>query len=46
MPPPDPRYAHALALREAGRDAEAILLLNQLAAQGEPAALHLLADWK
>jgi prolyl 4-hydroxylase len=46
MAKPDPRLAQALALVETGRKGEGILLLNQLAALNEPAALHVLADWK
>jgi prolyl 4-hydroxylase len=46
MATPDPRFAQALALIDAGRRAEGILLVNQLAARDEPSALHLLADWK
>jgi prolyl 4-hydroxylase len=46
MPRPDPRFAQALALIEAGRKPEGILLLNQLAARGEARALHTLADWR
>ena len=36
--------AQAFALSEAGRDAEALLLVNQLAAQGHPDGLFTLAD--
>jgi prolyl 4-hydroxylase len=36
--------AHAFALSEAGRDAEALLIINQVAAQGDPDALFSLAD--
>ena len=43
---PDPRLGHALALVNAGRRAEGILLLNQLAAQDQPDALFTLAEWK
>jgi len=43
---PDPRLGRALALVDAGRRPEGILLLNQLAAQDEPGALLTLAEWK
>ena len=43
---PDPRLGRALALVEAGRRPEGILLVNQLAAQDEPGALLTLAEWK
>lgn len=46
MATPDPRLAQALALVEAGRKAEGILLLNQLAAHGAPGALHVLAEYR
>jgi prolyl 4-hydroxylase len=39
-----PMLAQAFALSEAGRDAEALLIVNQLAAQGDPDALFTLAD--
>jgi prolyl 4-hydroxylase len=40
----NPMLAQAFALSEAGRDAEALLIVNQLAAQGDPDALFTLAD--
>ena len=43
---PDPRFGRALALVEAGRRPEGILLLNQLAALNDPQALLTLAEWK
>lgn len=39
-----PMLAQAFALSAAGRDAEALLIVNQLAAQGDPDALFTLAD--
>jgi prolyl 4-hydroxylase len=39
-----PMLAQAFALSQAGRDAEALLILNQLAAQGDPDGLFTLAD--
>jgi prolyl 4-hydroxylase len=36
--------AQAFALSQAGRDAEALLIINQLAAQGDPDGLFTLAD--
>src|SRR6187549_2235757 len=39
-----PMLAQAFALSGAGRDAEALLIVNQLAAQGDPDALFTLAD--
>ena len=41
-----PSVSQASYLWESGRTAEALLLLNQLAAQGEPGALAMLADFK
>jgi prolyl 4-hydroxylase len=47
MPPQDsPLLLHAFQLSQAGRKAEAIVLLNQLAAEGDPGALFTLADLK
>jgi prolyl 4-hydroxylase len=42
----DPLYAHALRLIEAGRRGEAILLVNQRAAAGDPSAWLTLALWQ
>ncbi len=39
-----PMLAQAFALSEAGRGVEAVLIINQLAGQGEPDALFTLAD--
>src|SRR3954468_21161896 len=39
-----PMLAQAFALSQAGRDAEALLIVNQLAVQGDPDALFTLAD--
>jgi prolyl 4-hydroxylase len=39
-----PMLAHAFALSAAGRDAEALLTINQVAAQGDPDGLFTLAD--
>jgi prolyl 4-hydroxylase len=39
-----PILAQAFALSQAGRDAEALLIINQLAAQGDPDGLFTLAD--
>jgi hypothetical protein len=36
--------AEAFALSQAGRDAEALLVVNRLAAQGDPDGLFTLAD--
>src|SRR5688572_28819982 len=44
MRPRHPLLARAFALSEAGRNAEAIVLINQLAAQNEPDALFTLAE--
>ncbi|HMG46709.1 MAG TPA: 2OG-Fe(II) oxygenase [Allosphingosinicella sp.] len=46
MPPAHPMLARAFALLEAGRKAEGLLIVNQLAAQGEPEALFTLAKEK
>jgi len=40
----DPRVNQAFALADAGRLPEALLLLNQLCAEGEPTALFVLGD--
>jgi prolyl 4-hydroxylase len=45
MPDPHPMLAHAFQLSAAGRNAEAMLVLNQLAAQNEPEALWMLGDF-
>jgi prolyl 4-hydroxylase len=42
----DPSATHALHLWETGRRAEALVLLNQLAARNEPAGLAMLAGFK
>jgi prolyl 4-hydroxylase len=39
-----PMLAEAFALSQAGRDAEALLVVNRLAAQGDPDGLFTLAD--
>src|SRR4051812_49016038 len=39
-----PMLAHAFQLSAAGRNAEGMLIVNQLAAQGDPEALWILAD--
>lgn len=44
--PSHPQLVHAFALSNAGRNAEAILIINQLAAQDEPDALATLAEMK
>ena len=41
---PHPMLAHAFQLSAAGRDGEAMLIVHQLAAQGEPEALWMLGD--
>lgn len=46
MRPRHPLLTHAFALSEAGRNAEAIMIVNQLAAQNEPDALFTLAEMK
>ena len=46
MPPRHPLLDRAFALSEAGRNPEAILIINQLAAQDEPDALWTLAEMK
>jgi prolyl 4-hydroxylase len=44
--PRHPLLAQAFALSNAGRNAEAILIVNQLAAQQEPEALYTLGEMK
>jgi len=44
--PRHPLLAQAFALSNAGRNAEAILIVNQLAAQKEPEALYTLGEMK
>ena len=39
-----PQLAHAFALSAAGREEEAMALIRELAAQGDPDALFTLAD--
>lgn len=39
-----PPLLHAFQLWQAGRQGEALLIINQLAAQGDPGALYTLAD--
>jgi prolyl 4-hydroxylase len=46
MPPVHPMLARGLALLEAGRYAEGLLIVNHLAAQSEPEALFTLAKEK
>jgi prolyl 4-hydroxylase len=46
MQPRHPLLAQAFALSKAGRNAEAVVLVNRLAAQGEPEALYTLAEMK
>ncbi len=41
-----PQLAHAIALSKAGRNAEAILIINQLVVQGDPDALAMMAEMK
>jgi prolyl 4-hydroxylase len=41
-----PQLAQAIALSQAGRTAEAILIINRLAAENEPGALATLAEMK
>lgn len=41
-----PLLAQAFALSEAGRNAEAVLLVNQVAAQGDPEGVFTLAEMK
>src|SRR5690349_9033462 len=44
--PQNPQLIQAFALSQAGRNAEAILLVNQLAARGDPEGLFTLAEMK
>lgn len=44
MQPPSPPIAEVFALSQAGRNAEALLLLNRLAAANDPEALFTLGD--
>lgn len=44
MQPRHPMLAHAFAVAQAGREAEAMAIIERLAAQGEPEALFTLAD--
>jgi prolyl 4-hydroxylase len=46
MQPRHPLLAQAFALSRAGRNAEAVVLVGRLAAEGEPEALHTLAEMK
>lgn len=46
MQPRHPQLVQAFALSKAGRNPEAILIINQLAAQNEPEALFVLAEMK
>lgn len=46
MRPRHPLLTQAFALSEAGRNPEAILIINQLAAQNEPEAVFVLAEMK
>lgn len=46
MQPRHPRLAQAFALSQAGRNAEAVLIVNQLAAEKEPEALYTLGEMK
>lgn len=46
MLPRHPLLAQAFALSKAGRNPEAVLIINQLAAQNEPEALFVLAEMK
>ncbi len=46
MNPRHPLLSQAFALSETGRNAEAIVIVNQLAAQNEPEALFTLAEMK
>ena len=46
MPNAAPLIAEALALIQAGRKGEAVLLVNRLAAMEDATALALLADWR
>ena len=44
--PQNPQLSQAFALSQAGRNAEAIVLVNQLAARGDPEGLFTLAEMK
>src|SRR3712207_6961318 len=46
MQPGNPPLLHAFQLAQAGRKAEAVLLINQLANQGDTGALYTLAEMK
>lgn len=46
MQPRHPLLARAFELSKSGRNAEAVVLVNRLAAQGEPEALYTLAEMK
>ena len=46
MTPRHPQLVHAFALSKAGRNGEAVLILNQLAAAHDPGALATLAEMK
>lgn len=46
MKPPHPMLAQAIALSGAGRNAEAILIVNQLAARNEPEGVFMLGEMK
>ena len=46
MPPRHPQLVHAFALSKAGRNGEAVLIINQLAAAHDPGALGTLAEMK
>jgi prolyl 4-hydroxylase len=46
MPARHPELDHAVALSNAGRNAEAVLIINRLAQAGEPGALAMLAEMK
>ncbi len=46
MQPRHPLLAQAFALSKAGRNAEAVVLVNRLATEGEPEALYTLAEMK
>ncbi len=46
MQPQNPQLRQAFALSQAGRNAEAILIVNQLAARADPEALFTLAEMK
>ena len=46
MPPRHPQLVHAFALSKAGRNGEAVLSINQLAAAHDPGALATLAEMK